>query len=503
MSDEENIKVFCSTLNVDFLDKLSVSAKEFFIDKSYNCLFQKYGKIELAKIVLEHYNEIKTVADSLVVNTENYGNIEYVDSDGKKVNKHKLSFRKFKNGCILEGYESLKRLGVVTVPVIPLKDIPIVRDEFIDTLRNFPEYKRNPDNPDEDSSGNTLVYVLGGFAALGNPASFHNELVRNLRKKCQIAAKPLFKKLINSYANKKLQSETKLQILFDRMMYRIVSQKPTPESWHRDVMPAKYIEENDEVFGGWLNLDTTDQYFSCIPGSHLNVKQRELEEGFATISAKNIDAISEYRHKFIVPPGHMIIFPQYILHEVVAQPIKGLNNMMRLFTGWRTTVSTDYLHPDTEKLMRQQAVMPLPSGQLPPMFSKSHNSYFLWREYGPIPKDESYKFNLIEWSNNTFSEKVLKDYDSAPPPKKKFDINDLVVIKLKQSVPYRIIEILPDSMYKIQNKFETHIVHISKLNRPAYKLVNRILKSLEEYGFPLYTPYTKEEMELYKPQKIN
>lgn len=69
------------------------------------------------------------------------------------------------------------------------------------------------------------------------------------------------------------------------------------------------------------------------------------------------------------------------------------------------------------------------------------------------------------------------------------------MIKLKQSVPYRIIEILPESMYKIENKFETHIVHISKLNR--------FLKSLEEYGFPLYTPYTKEEMELYKPQKIN
>ena len=199
----------------------------------------------------------------------------------------------------------------------------------------------------------------------------------------------------------------------------------------------------------------------------------------------------------------MIIFPQYILHEVVAQPIKGLNNMMRLFTGWRTTVSTDYLHPDTEKLMRQQAVMPLPSGQVPPIFGKSHNSYYLWKEFGPIPKDKTYKVNLIDWSNNTFSKKVLKDYDSAPPPKKKFGINDLVVIKLKQSVLYRVIEILPESMYKIQNKFKTHIVHISKLNRPPYRLVNRFLKSLEEYGFPLYTPYTKEEMELYKPQKIN
>jgi dihydroorotase len=61
MTDEENIKSFCSSLNVDFLDKLSVSAKDFFIDKSYLCLFQKYGKI---KIVLEHYNEIKTVAVS-------------------------------------------------------------------------------------------------------------------------------------------------------------------------------------------------------------------------------------------------------------------------------------------------------------------------------------------------------------------------------------------------------------------------------------------------------
>ena len=44
---------------------------------------------------------------------------------------------------------------------------------------------------------------------------------------------------------------------------------------------------------------------------------------------------------------------------------------------------------------------------------------------------------------------------------KKFGINDLVLIKLEKSLPYRVIEILPDSMYKIQNKFETHIVHIS------------------------------------------
>jgi len=82
-------------------------------------------------------------------------------------------------------YESLRHIGVTIVPVLCPSELIETQGEFISTLRSFPEYVRNPANPDQDITGSPLIYCLGGFAALGNPASFHNLLVRSLRIKCR------------------------------------------------------------------------------------------------------------------------------------------------------------------------------------------------------------------------------------------------------------------------------------------------------------------------------
>lgn len=416
--DAKIIEEFCKNYqNTDLLKDLSPVAKELLIDGCYTCLFQKYGNIKIAEIVLQHYGELIKVSNSWVSKTKDN----------------------------LTGFKSLKRLGVVTIPVIDPREIKDLRNKFMDTLRGFPEYNRNEKNPDLDGSGNNLVYVLGGFAALGNPASFHNDLVRYLRKKCRKAVIPLFKELIDSYVDKKLRTETKLEMLFDRMMYRQKSQKPSAESWHRDVIPPHLIQDKDELFGGWLNLDKDDQYFSCIPGSHLGMQQKELKEGFATIPKEEIKIVGAYRDRFRVPPGHMIVFPQYILHEVVNQESK--KNMMRIFTGWRTTISNDYLHRDTKDKMKTQSVMRLPSGQEPSMYSKMHESMFRNRKFKPIPNNP-HEVTTIEWSVNTFLEKLLI------------------------------------------------------LDRRGKFIIPRNLTSLEEYNLPMYTPYTDEEMALYRPQII-
>lgn len=469
--EEKIIQEFCKTLDTTLLKNISSETSEFFIDNSYTCLFQKYGNKAAAETILSFYKEIINVSGTWI---------------SQKNHETK-------------GFKALKRIGVVTLPVIDSKDIPKIREKFIDTLRDFPEYRKNPDNPDLDGSGNPRLYVLGGFAGLANPASFHNDLVRSLRKECRNAVLPLFRELINSYANDTLRKETKLEMLFDRMMYRQKSQEPSAETWHRDVISPEKIEENDELFGGWLNLDTDDQYFSCIPGSHLGVRQKKLEKGkFVTIPKEEIDIIGKYRYKFSVPPGHIVIFPQYILHEVLSK--KSENNMMRVFTGWRTTVSKDYLHQKTKEMIEMQAAMQLPSGQIPPMFAASHENYYRWKQFKPIP-NKTHKVNLIEWSVDTFSEKLLIKYEKKQLTKANMQINDLVATKTSEKC--RIIKIT-GSIYKIKQESDgsEFDVDIKDLYRPEYKQVARFPKSLAEYNLQMYTPYAPSEMALYKPQKI-
>ena len=67
------------------------------------------------------------------------------------------------------------------MPVLDEQKLMRARHDFTRTLQAFPEYKRSLHNPDQTAGGNPLVYVLGGFAALGNPASFHNPFVREMR----------------------------------------------------------------------------------------------------------------------------------------------------------------------------------------------------------------------------------------------------------------------------------------------------------------------------------
>ena len=359
----------------------------------------------------------------------------------------------------LSPVEQLERVGVVTISVVPQNQIETYQQRFDETLQNFPEYKRG-NNPSLDINGHPIIYVAGGFAALGNPASFHNEMSRDLRMMAYQKIKPLMSQYVSTYQNKK---DVRFQALSDRMMYRLKGQSAPSEAWHRDVMPPNKINYDDEIFGGWINLDSQDQYFSCIPGSHTDTVQYTLDAGFSALtkavnkiyikngksppSPKEVNTyvkeVAKNKYKFKVPPGHMIIFPQYILHEVIATPAK--YNMRRQFTGWRITSSNNPLYP--LKLFDDQAVVPLPGGMVPPIYASNHIAYFQTKRFQGSP------YGLLEWSEVTFKDKILERYK---PPK---------------SDEYR-------------------------------RLVPRYMKSLKSYGFPLYPPYQEEERSIYIGEQI-
>jgi len=249
----------------------------------------------------------------------------------------------------------LATAGYLVIPFIASDDIEHTRGRFLATARGFPEFQ---------NVETRVQFVAGGFSALGNPASFHNPFVREMRQKAFATHRQLF-------ANSGLNGHA----LFDRMMLRPAGKSPTKESWHRDVTPG--LPAEDTMYGGWVNFDSLPQYFSCVPKSHNDAKNNAA--GFAKI--KSVAQLNRCkRHKTVVeiPAGHMIVFHQNLIHEVIAKTLD--RHQYRLFTPFRTTPGTDLLPCCTyDNVICDQGVPLIPSGQRPTIWPHANWNYPLQR----------------------------------------------------------------------------------------------------------------------------
>ncbi|GAF82047.1 unnamed protein product, partial [marine sediment metagenome] len=443
---------------------------------------------EIAMEVLEHFGVVKSFYKAQGKNIIHYtGNIDTSDP-----------------------IKELLYIGVTTVPVYSPSELTDIGKKFDEACLTFPEYLRSASNPSKNPDNQDLLYVLGGFGAYGNPASFHNMFVRDLRNRANQSVKnKLLKPLVTSYPDQKFAKKLKSQVLFDRMMNRPAMQEPTAEAWHRDIIEKSTgnIAPGDIIFGGWVNTSKHPQAFSYIPGSHLGVDLYSLKSGgFAEPGAifdksigtvqkkikntededekeelkKNLkelrgkrkklyELFKQFKSRTVVPPGHAIIFPQYILHEVVS---KGVNHAVkRVFTGYRLTTSNELLMVDKKTRkptllnnVKTQSIMRLGGGMLPPVYSANHGMSFLRKKFfiygskNPKHGKKASPKNQIKETTITWSNKNFKD--------------------------------------------------VCKINRPArngkdaYQIVKRYMNSLEEMGLPLYPEYTKKELEIYYPQDL-
>ena len=295
--------------------------------------------------------------------------------------------------------EDLHRHGVVTVPVFENASARAAWEARVwQAMDAFPEYKRR---------GRDVQRVLGGFGALGNPSSFHHPTVQALRVQVKRdVSTPLFTRF-------RRRAGLRLEVLYDRLCVRADAfGKVTEESWHRDIYDGpKYglrtLPPEDEIFGGWINLSAHTQRFVGLVGSHAGPEAREAQRrggGFATLTeaqmrAEKVDARLEAQAgrtfgsvradangHLLVPPGHMLIFFQRLLHSVAGgkQPQEP---QLRLFFGHRLTTETTPLFPLDEVIVNN-AVPRIPSGQVPPMYSQNHYAFFStkerYREWGDI-----------------------------------------------------------------------------------------------------------------------
>lgn len=354
----------------------------------------------------------------------------YVKKDGKigreisnkiKSIKRKRSLkRRSSNRVNIEmSVNSLETNGYAVIPVYWMteKNRKEVRKEMLETMNKFPEYIHNK----------RRVYVMGGFSALCNPSSFHNKFVRKMRMYAMSELVPFFSEYIKKIGG----NGWKLEQVIDRMLYRPKGISATAESWHRD--EAALALEDDRIFGGWWNFDDYDQYLSCVPGTHKGIRGHT---GFAPI--RNKEEIKEYNKNKIalrIPPGHIMIFYEHLVHEVLAK--KSKQDMHRLFLGWRVTRSKESLYP-IESRLTDQAVMPLKSNQIPPMYATLH--WTNWRNK-ILEFSEGFRLECIE------SKRVKNGKDKGK----------------------------------------------------TYDIVHRHMWSLKDYGFDMYPTYRKEEISMYKP----
>lgn len=314
----------------------------------------------------------------------------------------------------------LRRDGVVVITDTYFsKHLDESRKAFLEESKNFPEFLPG-----------TKKFVVGGFAALGNPSSFHNPTVRRFR---EIVMYEAITRVFSEFMST-MPKKYKLEQIIDRMMIRLQGESPSKETWHRD--EANLASPEDLTFGGWLNLDSHNQYFSCVKGTH-NV-QRGVG-GFTKIKKTEHQQLNEASEKVKIPPGAILIFYEHLVHEVV--PSKAKYTMCRLFTGFRITTQHEPLIPALSSILEDQGVVPLKSGQVPPMYAKLH-----WVNHIDMLK--------------TWSEKSVKE------------------------------ECLETKVYKSGKRLGQRV-----------KIVHNIMKSLREYNFPLYPTYTKQELIMYKPSR--
>lgn len=435
-----------------FCDRLS-QALNVTTARRNNMIIVRYERVRVSFFLQEAENirmDIKTEATAMISGlSSSYGWPGGSSSTGGVTRKRpgrgssSSGVKRKRPGGGLSKADFLVKNGYVVIPTTVFRN-PQCKADFLQEADKFAEFNENANQ-----------FVLGGFAALGNPSSFHNPVVRKFRQWAHsIVVHEVFRDLINTFDNPR---EWKLDHIIGRMVIRVEGQSPTTETWHRDTASEHITGEkktkhgkayfgdeqiDDKVFGGWINLDHKPQYFSCIRESHM--PHTLQHRGFTKLSEAEAKKMSKnpLKTRVEIPAGSILVFFENIIHEVV--PSTARYTMARLHTAFRLTRFDKIRPQDLMQKIDDQAPIMLKSGQSPPMYASAHMNFHI---------------DLLQaWSIANIRPELLVEYIRGG--------------KKRRGERFQISPLIMES-----------------------------LKAYARYGLKLYPPYTEDEKHMHTPQR--
>lgn len=158
------------------------------------------------------------------------------DEKRKELIKCITKYLTVENDYLKRCASQLNSYGVVVIDLNLIKK----ESEFLlgtDWFSEIKKFQLRDFKTDEPQYG----FVLGAFGALGNPSSFHNLVMYQLRY-------ILFKKLSRVFGY--MDNNRYIECLFDRVGIRRAGTSITGESFHRDTCSIQ--KDADHIYGGWI-----------------------------------------------------------------------------------------------------------------------------------------------------------------------------------------------------------------------------------------------------------
>lgn len=234
----------------------------------------------------------------------------------------------------------------------------VLEDPKKEELRLEQAWRKHPvlldSLPFDTPHGDDGIGCIGWFGAFG-VLFIHSPAVRQLRSHCHDAILQVLRK---EFGERGLFA----QFLVDRFVVRQAGARVPPETVHRDEPPTRGAPENRGVtFGGWVNVSSSTQYFTCWLGTGRGFyKASGREKGFN----KNYKEPDFPTTRVAIPPGALVLFDETILHKVTGGRV--VRHETRLHLNVRLTEDNSCVaFPDQHKACIEQRLSPIKSGQFP------------------------------------------------------------------------------------------------------------------------------------------